>query len=423
MTNNTGRFHSLSRRIVIIFCMFTLALSLVFSSIAFILMYTLEDSFIEKTIVQEAEYLSQVYQSTGQWPSTRQGNMQLYFSKESFPEDIRQTSIAEPRRKEFYGHNNRHYHLHTLTEQPNTFLVAEVSADLLVRPIRGEIIKFLLMSTLIVTISACLIAWLMGRRTTRPLKQLAQLVNGVAPENIPEKFAHHYPNNEIGILATTLERTLKNMSNALEREKCFTRDTSHELRTPLAIIKNAVEVYMCKATLNNQDKQVLNRINEACQQMEQTVSTLLILAREENTQVTQEATKLMPMIEASVINNHYILANKPVEVEIDNSCNITITCQPGMLKVLINNLISNAFQYTEHGKVSILFMDNQIIVKDTGPGIEAEISNKITEPAIKGSQSTGFGFGLSIVKRLCDHQGWLLVVTSDQGTTVSVTLS
>jgi signal transduction histidine kinase len=180
---------------------------------------------------------------------------------------------------------------------------------------------------------------------------------------------------------------------------------------------------MCAPSLNDKDKQVLNRINDACQQMEQTVVTLLILAREEHTQSTKEETRLMPIVETSVLDNHYILANKPVEIVIDDTCNANIVCQPGMLKVLIDNLISNACQYTDKGTVNVFFKDNQIIVKDTGPGIDASISNKITEPAIKGSQSTGFGFGLSIVKRLCDNQGWELAVTNDQGTRVSVTLS
>jgi signal transduction histidine kinase len=66
--------------------------------------------------------------------------------------------------------------------------------------------------------------------------------------------------------------------------------------------------------------------------------------------------------------------------------------------------------------------DKTLIVADTGPGIETSLSGNITEPAVKGSQSTGYGFGLSIVKRLCEHQGWLLTLSSEQGTKISVTL-
>ena len=91
-----------------------------------------------------------------------------------------------------------------------------------------------------------------------------------------------------------------------------------------------------------------------------------------------------------------------------------------MLKVLLDNLLSNAFQYTNRGEVKVDFLNNQLVISDTGLGIEENISSHITAPAVKGSQSTGYGFGLSIVKRLCEHQGWQLTVESNKGTVVSV---
>jgi signal transduction histidine kinase len=75
-----------------------------------------------------------------------------------------------------------------------------------------------------------------------------------------------------------------------------------------------------------------------------------------------------------------------------------------MLAVLLENLIGNAFQYTHAGKVTIEMQGNTLIIADTGPGIDLSISGEITNPTVKGSQSTGYGFGLSIVKRLCEHQ-------------------
>ncbi|KGJ88129.1 sensor histidine kinase [Thalassotalea sp. ND16A] len=423
MKNKTPAFHSLSRRIVAQFCIFTLVLSSIYGMFCFLLLYNLEDKFIEREVRQEAAYLTAGYEQTKQWPVARNSSMQLYFSKHNLPADMRQQFIEEPQQIEFYGTQGRHYHLYALPEQQDVYLVAEVSQMLLVRPIRGGVLKLMLVSGAILVFIAFLIAWMLGRKTARPLKQLADLVDGVAPQNIPNSFAYQFPNNEIGILARTLEQTMRRLNQALEREKCFTRDVSHELRTPVAIIKNAVEVYQEAGMAKDDGKNIVSRISDASMQMEQTVTTLLVLAREEQTSIKKEPTKLLPMIEQSIIDHSRLLDGKPVAVLVNDNCNTSVFAQPGMLKVLLDNLISNAFQYTDLGEVTISFINEQLTIADTGPGIEQGISKNVTEPTVKGSQSTGYGFGLSIVKRLCEHQGWLLTVTSDKGTTISVSFA
>ncbi|NQZ80118.1 MAG: HAMP domain-containing histidine kinase [Colwellia sp.] len=424
---NSIKFHSLSRRIVAQFCIFTLVLSAIYGMFCFTLLYMLEDSFIEREVEREANYLRAGYQKSAQWPMARNSYMELYFSTQDLPDDLRSQFIAKPQHKEFYGEQGRHYHLFRLPEYQNTYLVAEVSQMLLVRPIVGGVLKFMLIIGGFLVFVAFMIAWMLGRKTAKPLKQLADLVDGVAPENIPERFAEQFPNNEIGILAHTLEDTMRRINQALKREKCFTRDVSHELRTPVAVIKNAVEVYQELKQENgittDKAQNIVNRIADASMQMEQTVTTLLMLAREEQTSVKKELVKLLPIIELSIITHSHLLNGKEVEVLVDDNCNTQVFAQPGMLKVLLDNLLSNAFQYTESGTVKVSFIDQQLIIADTGTGIEQNISTRVTEPSVKGSQSTGYGFGLSIVKRLCEHQGWILSVVSEQGTTISVSFS
>lgn len=423
MNSKAPKFHSLSRRIVAQFCIFTLVLSVIFGGLAFLLLYNLEDNFIEREVAQEADYITAQFQQHKQWPALRSSHFTLHFSKKSLPDDMRLQLIEEPQRKEFYGEQGRHYHLYPLPEFEGTYLLAEVSEKLLVRPVRGGVLKLLLISSTALTLVAFIIAWLLGRKTAKPLKELADLVGGVAPENIPETFADKYPNNEIGVLAHTLESTMQQINKALERERCFTRDVSHELRTPVAIIKNAIELYHQKRVNQGEVNQIVSRISAASLQMEQAVTTLLHLAREEHTSAKESPVKLLPLIEQSIIERSYLLDEKPVEVQVNDNCNVTVIAQQGMLKVLLDNLLSNAFQYTESGQVTLSFSDNKLTIADTGPGIEANISSQVTMPAIKGSQSTGYGFGLSIVKRLCEHQHWQLKVESQQGTTVSVTLN
>lgn len=442
--NKNNKYHSLSRRIVAQFCIFTLVLSSLYGLLSFSLMYDLEDSFIYNAMDNEVKFLKEGYQLKSQWPKPRSNNMQLHFSKDSLPEAVSSALVTEPNRGEFFGKNGLYYHLYKLPDVNEVYLLAEVSDMLLVRPMSGSLLKFLLAASFILMVIACLIAWLLGRKTAKPLQQLADLVDGVAPEQIPDSFADKFPTNEIGILASTLEQTMARMKQALAREKSFTRDVSHELRTPVAIIKNAVEVYQnsqqqdCPTHRNSpenslnptkgNDKQAIDmlmkRISDASMQMEQTVVTLLSLAREEQVSLEKSEVNLMALVEQAIIDHGYLLNNKPVEVVVNDNTNNKVYLQPGMLKVLLDNLISNAFQYTDAGEVRISYLDHRLIIADTGSGIEAGIADRVTESAVKGSQSTGYGFGLSIVKRLCEHQGWQLSVNSNgglaQGTEISV---
>ena len=424
MKTSSPSFHSLSSRIIWRFCIFTLVISSIYGLITLSFMYTIEDSFIERSVAQEAKYLQSTFASTGTWPAPRAPGMQLAFSVNELPLDIKSLAIEEPQRKEFFGQNGRHYHLYRFEDYFETFLVAEVSEQLLVRPIRSGVIQFLVISATTVTIIACLIAWFIGRRTTRPLKELANAVDGVDIATLSEQFSSrgffynkHYPNNEVGILAHTLNKTLKRIASAMERERRFTQDVSHELRTPLAVIKNAVEVAQLNA---NSDEAVLQRIAHAVDQMNRTVETLLMLAREEHSAMRSQTVSLMPILEAAIIDNRLLLEGKSVEVGISDSCDTQVFAEPNVLKVILDNLVSNAFKYTLQGSVIFAMRDGALHVKDTGPGLQEDIAQSITQRGVKGKQSTGLGFGLSIVSRLCEHQGFTLDISSQSGTEVTL---
>jgi len=424
MKTSSPSFHSLSSRIIWRFCIFTLVISSIYGLITLSFMYTIEDSFIERSVAQEAKYLQSTFDSTGTWPAPRAPGMQLAFSVNELPQDIKSLAVEEPQRKEFFGQNGRHYHLYRFEDYFETFLVAEVSEQLLVRPIRSGVIQFLAISAATVTIIACLIAWFIGRRTTRPLKELANAVDGVDIATLSEQFSSrgftynkHYPNNEVGILAHTLDKTLKRIASAIERERRFTQDVSHELRTPLAVIKNAVEVAQLNA---NSDEAVLQRIAHAVDQMNRTVETLLMLAREEHSAMRSQTVSLMPILEAAIIDNRLLLEGKSVEVDISDSCDTQVFAEPNVLKVILDNLVSNAFKYTLQGSVIFAMRDGALHVKDTGPGLQEDIAQSITQRGVKGKQSTGLGFGLSIVSRLCEHQGFTLDISSQSGTEVTL---
>lgn len=82
--------------------------------------------------------------------------------------------------------------------------------------------------------------------------------------------------------------------------------------------------------------------------------------------------------------------------------------QPFSARVIIDNLLSNAIRYTDHGAVTICLLDAGIDVIDSGPGIAAGEATYLYERAFRGANAkeAGCGFGLNIVQRPCAYNQW-----------------
>jgi signal transduction histidine kinase len=103
---------------------------------------------------------------------------------------------------------------------------------------------------------------------------------------------------------------------------------------------------------------------------------------------------------------------------------LALYSSPRAFRVLIGNLIRNACQYTERGRVTISIASDRVVVRDTGVGMNEQELARAFVSFFRGDQGrgSGHGIGLTIVKRLADRFGWEVGMSSEQnvGTTVSV---
>ncbi len=401
---NAGtKTHSISRRVIISFCLFALLMSAVFSFMSFLFLFAVEDEFLERDLHAERGKLTAAQELMGAWPEPGPGHMTLYHGVEALPGDMRDQYKQEPERREFYGEEGRHYHLAHMAG--GAFLVAEVSDRLLIRPLRGTIVSTFLVLTTLLTAVGCLIAYRLARRSIAPLSELATFVEGAVPEKLPNDFSGHYPPNEVGILAKALEKSLQRIGLFIKREQNFNRDVSHDLRTPIAVVSGSVEVLKKRYTLEPPVAELVDRIDIANRHMASTVEALLSLAREEGANRFSEKIKVLPVLEKTVLQFSHLLEGKEVEVLVDVAPDASLKLQQGVLEILLGNLLGNAFEYSEKGMVRIGFDKNTLTISDTGGGVDEQMRDVMFEEKVKSGDSSGFGRGLSIVKRVCDHHG------------------
>ena len=95
---------------------------------------------------------------------------------------------------------------------------------------------------------------------------------------------------------------------------------------------------------------------------------------------------------------------------------------PALFSIVVDNLVRNAVAHTEAGRVSVHLYADRLVVSDTGIGIEAEEIGRVFQRYYRGAASSGSGIGLSLVKRICDRQGWQIELVSRPGGGTNATL-
>lgn len=398
------RAHKLRHRIVAAFLLSALLIALLFSLFNFVFLYSVEDVAFAHLLEEEALHQRQHWQQHGELAAPLREYVTVHASPAGFPAAVRNTLIDEPARREFFGDDGRHYHLATFQAapgQPQVYLLAEVSEYLLVRPIRNRMLVFYAFSALAVLLIAGIIGYALARGATAPLTQLVEVMHDIKPDSRPQAFAAGFPDNEIGQLAAALEQALARIAAFVEREQNFTRDASHELRTPVAVVRSSTEL-LERQQLPDHAREQVQQIRAAALQMEQIVSTLLALAREAPV-MAYSPVKLLPVLEKTIVQHAHLLRDKDVQLDIQVSETATVAVPAPVLSILLNNLVANAFHYTETGVIRIAWQNSTLEICDSGPGVEDHVVERLGEPLLKGKASTGFGLGLSIVKRLCDR--------------------
>nr|WP_244662482.1 HAMP domain-containing sensor histidine kinase [Vibrio owensii] len=197
-------------------------------------------------------------------------------------------------------------------------------------------------------------------------------------------------------MARVISTSVSAVRNSVRKEQDFIRYASHELRTPIAVIRSNSEL-MKKMIANDMPKERLlknlQRIENNSLAMSDLCDSLLWLNHDKSYELRETMTSLGVLAEKVVNEQRYLLADKHVEVEIfvdDYEC----LHLEGMCKIVITNLIRNAFQHTQEGEV---------IVKQNG--LEVEVINRDKQSELT-HESTGFGLGLLIIKKICDKYYW-----------------
>lgn len=235
-----------------------------------------------------------------------------------------------------------------------------------------------------------------------------------------------------------LERRLKLARDAAEsadRTKSeFLANMSHEMRTPLSGILGMSNLIAMTDTTEEQ-REYLEMLNESARNLQHIINDLLDLSRiEAGHMELKESPFSVQRILETLLTPLNLTANRKnirLRYNIDSEVPDRLIGDAGRLKQILNNLLSNALKFTEHGTITIDISREPVsttagkiklrfVVSDTGTGIPEENITSIFERfhQVDGSSSRkhqGTGLGLSIAQHLTHMLGGDIWVESKPG--------
>ncbi len=210
---------------------------------------------------------------------------------------------------------------------------------------------------------------------------------------------------------------------------------SHDLRSPLASIQSFLEI-LSKTSLTESTRDEINQ--QLLAQTKNTSEMLGNLLAWSRAQLKGGNIELKPLSVVDTLDLAYTLhyenaKNKGVNLYIMAPESLYVMADQEMLQVVIRNLLNNAIKFTpEGGMVQLNAIENEkgveIIIRDTGVGIQDHKKKEIFSLNIRATQGTknekGIGLGLLLCKEYIERQHGSIRFESDHdsGTTFYIQL-
>jgi PAS domain S-box-containing protein len=231
-----------------------------------------------------------------------------------------------------------------------------------------------------------------------------------------------------------LQQAQRNAERLARTKSDFLATMSHEIRTPLNGLMGMLQLARL-ADLDEESASCVDMAMDAARSLITIINDVLDLSKVEagRLELVPEPTELHELMDRVLALFRDQADRKGLRLWWEAAGDVPrrVLTDPGRLRQILLNLVSNAVKFTRKGSVAVLVescdgsdepskTELAVTVADTGPGIPDEAREQLFEPFVQADQEyrerlAGTGLGLSIVRRLTDLFGGRVDVHSEPG--------
>ena len=304
-------------------------------------------------------------------------------------------------------------------------------------------------------------AWLLVRRSLRPLDDVEHAAAAIAAGDLTHRAPGADPRTEVGSLALSFNTMVDSLQGALtaqagseraarqseaaaraseSRMRQFVADASHELRTPLTSVRGFAELYRIGAVASGPPlDDAMARIEAESARMGVLVEDMLLLARlDQHRPLDRVDVDLLELVADAVAAARAVAPDRVVRIEVDPDAPEPIVSGDALrLRQVVDNLLSNALRYSPDDRPVVVTMGSEptgsagpnrqsrtrwavLEVADQGPGLTREQAQRVFERFYRADPTRsrelgGAGLGLAIVASITAEHGGLVDVLTAPG--------
>lgn len=260
----------------------------------------------------------------------------------------------------------------------------------------------------------------MGTRVMRRIEAINQTSRDIMQGDLSRRVPTNGEGDDFDELANNLNRMLERIEELMATVRQVSDNIAHDLRTPLTRLRTRLELARAEADLPEESREAVDRAVEDAEELLTTFNALLRIARIESGSRRDGFARidLTGLVRDLAELYEPLAGEKAQQLTVAIEDGVSIEGDRDLLFQAAANLVDNAIKHSPRGgriELSSRLHNGrpEIAVTDTGPGIPADMREKVFRRFFRldDSRSTpGSGLGLSLVRAVAGLHGAAVVL-------------